>query len=317
MSEQAYPPAVPPVPFDKMLGAVLDRMAEEKEQQVDATPTPWPTWNAACRSAGGGVGIARGWHVVVGARSGAGKSLLGAALAARAIQSGERVAFLSLEMSQIEMQTRIMAIVARADVRRLEHGESFDRAEWSRAAAVMRDIYQQHGGVLLINRTTFPSLRSILDSIRHLVAHHEVGYILVDYMQLAAMSGGRATDLLDRVTEVSYHVRGLAKELGITTIGMSQLNRESSKAPETPRKEGLMGGSPLENDADQVILLDHSRIVRDPATKAILSYAVLDKNRHGPVAEIPTYLSTTTLEMIERLPDELEHEVPSRLRVVS
>jgi replicative DNA helicase len=111
------------------------------------------------------------------------------------------------------------------------------------------------------------------------------------------------SQMLDRITEVSMVVRGLAKDLGVTTIGMSQLNRETSKAPETPRKEGLMGGSPLENDAEQVLLLDHSRIER--VLHGIRSWAVLDKNRHGEVVEIPTFLNTATLELRERLPDEI------------
>lgn len=298
-----------------MLGTVLDRMADEKERPVEATPTPWPSWNTACRSAGGGIGIARGWHVVIGARSGAGKSLVGCALAAHAIQHGERVGLLSLEMTQIEIQTRIMAIVARANIRTLEHGTTFDRSEWERASRELQRIYQEQQGLIIINREIPPNLRGIADTVEHLVTHREVRYLIVDYLQLAAIGGGRASEILDRVTEVSHFVRGVAKRHRVTTIGLSQLNRETSKSTEQPRKEGLMGGSPLENDADQVLLLDHSRVSRDVHTGAVLSYAILDKNRHGPPVEIPTYLSTTTLAITERLPDEVE-EKPRRLEAV-
>jgi KaiC/GvpD/RAD55 family RecA-like ATPase len=314
-AREAEAPAVKAAPqgeervpvFDAMLGGVLDEFAAEKMAAIDATRTPWPSWNRACRGAGGGEGIARGWHVIVAARSGNGKSLVGANMAAHAIESGEPVAIISLEMSQIEMVTRVMAIVGRVPIADLEHGGGFRPEQWKLSKRRLHQIQESSGGVLYINRDTMRRLEDIDAAIRHLFERHGVRFFVVDYLQLAAI--GKASELLDRVTEVSGVVRGLAKELRVTTVGMSQLNRESSKANETPRKEGLMGGSPLENDAEQVLLLDHSRVERAGSiykrTPDIMSWAVLDKNRHGPCIEIPTYLDVSTLTMRERMPDEL------------
>jgi replicative DNA helicase len=293
----------PRVTFDALLGEVLDEFARQKMEPIDATPTPWPAWNAVCRGEGGAHGIARGWHVVVGARSGNGKSLLGANLAAAAIEHGERVGVVSLEMSQIEMATRILSITAKEPVGEMEHGQYFRPETWRRASRKMAAIYERTGGLVLVNRRPMNRLSDVADAIRHLHEREGVRYFVVDYLQLAAIGGGGAAGLVDRITEVSFVVRGLAKDLHVTTVGMSQLNRETSKAPETPRKEGLYGGAPLENDAEQVLLLDHSRIEKDP--DGIASYAVLDKNRHGPVVEIPTHLSIRTLRMEERLADVL------------
>ena len=309
--EYNHAPGAPPVPFDAMLGPVLAGFATEKMAPIDATPTPFPAWNAKCRGAGGGKGIARGWHIVVGARSGNGKSILGACMGAAAVKAGERVAILSLEMAQSEMATRILSIVSGEPIRDLEHGEDFQPEAWSRASRRMQEVHEETGGILYVNRTPIGGLSDVHTSIRHLHEHRGVRFFVVDYLQLAAMVG-RSSDLLDKVTEVSHVVRGLAKEYRVTTVGMSQLNRETSKAQETPHKEGLMGGSPLENDADQVLLLDHSRIGRDAKTGGILSFAVLDKNRHGPGGEIPTHLSTRTLSMTEVDDDHMDER---RLRV--
>lgn len=292
--------------FDVMLGDVLDEMAKEKQQPIDATPTPWAQWNTACRGAGGSVGVARGWHVVVAARSGNGKSLLGANMAVSAIRGGEKAAIISLEMAQIEMQTRVMAIVGRQRVSDLDHGQYFNADRWRDAKREMHRIYEQCGGKLYINRRPMNKLADIAAAIRALHEREGVRWYVVDYLQLAAIGGGRTSELLDRITEVSFVVRGLAKELNVTTIGMSQLNRETSKSKEKPTKEGLMGGSPLENDAEQVILLDHSRIIKETHNERIKSWALLDKNRHGEVIEIPTALSTRTLELTERMPDDIE-----------
>lgn len=291
--------------FDAIRIDVLDRMAAEKRAPITAVPTMWPTWNHHCRGAGGGVGIARGWHVIVGARSGSGKSLVGANVAAHAIQHGEKCAIVSLEMSQIEMVTRVMAIVGRVAIRDLEHGAEFRDEAWATAARRIAEC-DEAGGTLFVNRETIRELPDIERAMRHLHEQSGVGVFIVDYLQLAGI--GRASEILDRVTEISGVVRGLAKELKVVTIGMSQLNRQASAAKEKPQKEGLMGGSPLENDAEQVLLLDHSRVERSIISEAdrvlgrsagILSWAILDKNRHGPLAEIPTRLDTRTLEMSE------------------
>ena len=99
-----------------------------------------------------------------------------------------------------------------------------------------------------------------------------------------------------------------AKLLQVTSIGLSQLNREVGPK-ETPRVEHLFGGSPLGNDADQVLLLDHSRLARLPSGD-VLAYALLDKNRFGPpVADIPTRLEVKTLRIREGMDDE-EHLWP-------
>ena len=75
----------PPIAFDSILAPSLDRMAADKMRGVDATPTMLSSWNRACRGRGGGVGIGRGSHVVVGARTGTGKSIVAANLAVAAV----------------------------------------------------------------------------------------------------------------------------------------------------------------------------------------------------------------------------------------
>lgn len=288
--------------FDAMIGPNLDEMAEEKMKPIDATPTPFRSWNVACRGAGGGIGLARGWHVVVGARSGNGKSILAANLAVSAIRNGEIASLISLEMAQIEIQTRVMSIAGNQRAIDLEHGPNFRPDAWAAASREMSRIYEEHRGMLFINRDRIASLRDIEWSIRARHEYQGCRFFIIDYMQLAHVS--RARDLLDRITEVSMTIRGLAKSLRVTTVGLSQLVREASRQNDVPpRKESLMGGSPLENDADQVVLLDHSRINRTP--RGIASWAILDKNRHGPAVEIPTMLDTQTLAVRERLDDEI------------
>lgn len=267
---------------------VLERIRDEKLQPIEAIPTPWPAWNKACRGAGGGVGLARGWHVVVGAPSGAGKSLVAANMAAHAIQAGVDVCLFSLEMSQLENVTRILAILTEEDVRALEHGQSFDRGRWDRAA---ERLLEQPGTL----RTNEDPLHT-MDQVREAMVHHAsegCRLMIVDYLQLAWV--GNADTLYHQITEVSHTIRGLAKELRVTTVGLSQVNRRTSSGADKLQKEGLMGGSSLENDAEQVVLVGKPERKYD----GLMSTVRLDKNRHGPVSEWGLRLNTTSLKMME------------------
>ena len=92
MMETAVPIGVgrPPVTFDVALGPTLRQFVRDAQKPVEAVPTPLPSWNAACRDEGGGVGLARGWHDVVAGNTGQGKSLFALNVAASAIRHGDR-----------------------------------------------------------------------------------------------------------------------------------------------------------------------------------------------------------------------------------
>ena len=81
-----------------------------------------------------------------------------------------------------------------------------------------------------------------------------------------------------------------------------------------------MGGSPLENDSDQTLLLDHSRkepvFNREGRARGWIGWAILDKNRHGPELDIPLRFDGDNLRIRQRLDDEiLPHEVETKAPV--
>ena len=266
-------------------GAVLDRMRDEKLKPVSAVSLPWPKWRDACRGAGGGEGLAHGWHVIVGAPSAAGKSLFATNFAAHAVRTGEHVCMISLEMSQIEIMTRMLAIYSGENIRALEHGRQFDRAVWDAAAMQL----QEAPGSIRVNRYPINGLHQIREVFeRHI--NDGCRTFVTDYLQLAWVKS--AETLNQQITEVSHTIRGLALEYGVLSLGLSQVNRATSTSNEMT-KEGLMGGSSLENDADQVVLLAKS----EPTYGGYKSHVKLAKNRHGPSAEWDIILETKTLRM--------------------
>lgn len=270
----------PDVPFDAILGGTLDTIKREKLAPIDAVPTPFPSWNAACRGAGGGTGLARGWHVTLAGNTGQGKSLVALNIGASAIEAGEHVGFVSLEMTQSELATRMLAIVSGENIRALEQGVEFNDLAYDRAARAIAEIHERTGGTLYVNRNAVSNLEKIEAAIRYQHEYNGCRFIIVDYMQLAYVAKARTE--IERITEVSHCIRRLAAELNVITVGLSQYNRETSKDRDNPpTPQGLHGGSALENDSHQVLLLDHTKFERNALTNSATTRLILAKNRHG------------------------------------
>lgn len=287
--------------FDPVTGIHLEELLQQKLEPIEAIPTPFDSWSRACGDEGGRTGLARGWHVTAAGRSGTGKSVLAVNIGAAALKKRERVGFISLEMSWAQLSTRLMAVVSGKPIKVLEQGPHLDENH-HRGAAQQMDSLHDYGGAFFTNRRQLRDLRTVTDAIRELHEVQGCEFFVVDYLQLAAVDPNDPAS----ITAASHAVRQLAQELRVVTVGLSQLNRTTSAANETPTPFGLMGGSAIENDSDQVLLIDHSRMERAPAPlDGWFGYIVLAKNRHGPNVEIPIHFDTATLRLRQLLPDEL------------
>lgn len=299
------------ISYREVSGSALAALEERNARPVRAVPVPFAEWSKSCMGRGGQVGLAHGWHVLAAGRSGEGKTYLGVNVAAKAIDAAEAVTFHSLEMDYDELASRVLSIVSGEPAYRLNPGRHFSRDAFRRARRAM----DAARGQLVINDVPMYKLQDLLDGIRRNFEQHGSRLHIIDYLQLAWV--GRAESMFDRITEVSHAVRQLAKELQVVTFCLSQFNRTtSSQRTERPSKEGMIGGSALENDADQVLLLDHSRrtVFRDQQGRVCGwdGWLLLDKNRHGPAVDIPIRFVADTGRMRERLPDEInESEVRS------
>jgi hypothetical protein len=298
----AEPPAVA---FDSITGDTLDQMLTEKLAPVDAVPTPLEQWNRVCGSSGGGVGIAKSWLITIGANTGTGKSLIGINLAARAIEHGETVTFVSLEMGRSELATRLLSVVSGETVTTLEQGPMFDQAAYTRAARMINETRERTGGHVLVNRRPLSKMSDVSACIKH---HAEVSgssYFVMDYLQLASVAN--MNNIHDRIEAVSHELRELAQRLNVRMVTLSQFNRQTSaNRAERPISQGLMGGSAIENDSHQVLLFDHSRFTR--SGNLADTWLIVDKNRIGGMCDIPVQWDFRTLRLTQRTPSIGEME---------
>ena len=288
--------------FVEVLGHELDALNAAKLGPIDAVPTPYPAWNRVCRDEGGGVGLARGWHVLIAGNTGMGKSLLAINVASHAIKAGEKVGIISLEMSKAQLITRYMAIFSGEKIRRLEWGMNYREDVADNAKAMLEENHDRNGGVLLTNQRPISKLSDIIGAMKSLYEIQGCKYFVTDYLQLAW--AGNAQNIHDRITEVSHAIRSTAVDLKVISVGVSQFNRATSGSKERPVVQGMMGGSALENDSNQVLLLDHSTY-EDTGDGALIKLLVA-KNRHGSSGEIPLSWDYRTLRAVEVDPREFE-----------
>ncbi len=279
----------------------LALLREEQAKPCHAVPTFLPTWNGCCRGEGGGKGLARGWFVVVGGATGAGKTLAGGLnLVAEALRQGEHVLYLSLEMSWKQLITRLRAIVTGTDVRRLEWGDRFNIDEALKADTV---LLEDLPGTLRFNMLPVWKLEDVKALMESFAEVGRCRFFVVDYLQLVSPGG---TERIHEATmRVAQELRYAAQSLNAVCVALSQANRATSaNRTGRPIVQGLLGGSSIENDASQVLLLDHTRRKRDETNRTERTWLLLGKNRHGPQCEIPVEFDYRTLRVQEAKPDE-------------
>jgi replicative DNA helicase len=273
--------------------------SERQQSPVDAVPTHLPGLNRACRDDGGGEGLARGWFVTVGANPGFGKSALALNLSSAASRHGESVGYVSLEMSDKQLASRFYSIHARVPIAKVERG-GFDLAAFEEVKARTRGLPP-----IFVPATIGTDWTDVTVFVRECF---EAGcrWFVLDYLQL--VQAGDDESINRAITEVTTDLRTWAVNVGAVVVVLSQFNRQtSSEYRLRPRSQGLWGGMILEASSDLVLLLDHSRYVRDGSVAR--TWLVIDKNRHGPVGEIPVLWDYRTLRMTEAMPDE-EHAWP-------
>lgn len=284
-----------PTEYSEINDALFDELDALKQLPIDVVPTPYPTWNHMCRDEGGGRGLARGWYVVYGAKTGTGKSIMALNLACHAFRHGEKVGIISLEMSRNQLVTRSMGIFSGISIRRLEQGSEYTPRDAQTVKTDWAGQKKRTGGAIWLNDEPIFELEVVADMFRDMVLKNHCRLIVVDYLQLVWT--GNAKQMLDRIIEVSGLLRMLTKRWRVTTVGLSQFNRLGSRSENPPVPEDLMGGSPLENDADQVILLDHTS-TKDHAYGYTYNI-MLAKNRHGETGTFPALFDRRTLRISE------------------
>ncbi len=199
-------------------------------------------------------GLQRTDLIIVAARPSMGKTALCLNIAQNAaILEGACVAVFSLEMSKEQLVMRMLASEARVDAHRFRNG-FLTRDEWGRLAEAIATLSEAK---LFIDDTPGISPLEMRAKARRLVAEQkQLDLIVVDYMQLMSGSGKRNENRQQEVSQISRELKGLAKELNVPLIALSQLSRApEARNPPRPqmsdlRESGCLTGESLVTMAD-------------------------------------------------------------------
>lgn len=223
-------------------------------------------------------GLYPGQLVVIGARPGIGKSVLGLQCATHTARIGKGALFTSLEMSRGDCMRRLVASEGRVELTRLvQHTLSED--DWRRAS----EVYERVAGwPLHIDPRPNQTLTTIRARARDVTRTNEgLGLLVVDYLQLMG-SGSRRAERRDlEIGEFTRGLKLLAKELAVPVVAISQVNRGSEqRADKRPTMSDLRESGSIEADADTVILLH-----REQGAPGVIE-AIIAKQRQGPTKTV-------------------------------
>jgi replicative DNA helicase len=231
-------------------------------------------------------GLQPGDLVLVAARPSMGKTSFTLNIAQHAALHGERpmtVGFFSLEMAAQQLFMRLLTAEARIDAHRLRTGY-LSTDDYSKLVKAIGLLEQAR---IFIDDTASIGVLEMRAKARRLKAEHGLDLLVVDYIQL--MTGrGRFDNRQQELASISRSLKGLAKELGVPLVALSQLSR----APETrsdrrPQLSDLRESGALEQDADVVVMIFRPGVYeRDNPDVQNLAEIIVAKQRNGPIGTV-------------------------------
>jgi replicative DNA helicase len=228
-------------------------------------------------------GFQRSDMIVIAARPSIGKTALALRIAEHcAVDRKLPVAIFSLEMSAEQLTHRLLCTRSRVNAQDVRRG-IFKKDRWP-------DIVKAAGELtvapIYINDTPGLTPLQLRAIARRLKATHDVGLVIVDYLQLMNAGLRRSDNRQQEISEISRGLKGLARELRVPVIVCSQLNREVEQRPgRRPQLSDLRESGAIEQDADVVMLLARPEFY-DPNDHPGIAFVILAKQRNGPTGEV-------------------------------
>jgi len=242
--------------------------------------------------------LTAGWQksdlIILAARPGMGKTAFTLALARNAaVDNNQGVAVFSLEMSSNQLVSRLISMETEIDSDKLRKGTLLER-EWKH---LTKNVSNLQKSPIFIDDTPAIGIFELRAKCRRLKAKHDIQMIIIDYLQLMTGSndGSNGGNREQEISQISRALKGIAKELQVPVIALSQLSRavEQRGGEKKPMLSDLRESGAIEQDADMVIFLyrpEYYKITEDSEGNDVKGIAevIVAKNRHGAATTIKT-----------------------------
>ncbi len=224
--------------------------------------------------------------IILAARPSMGKTTLAMDIARNAaLINNVPVGIFSLEMSSQQLVDRMLAAESRVDAWKLRRGQIKTDEEFS----LIRDTLEKLSKApIYIDDESSNNIIRMKAVARRLKSEGGLGLIIVDYLQL--MAPNRNYDsMVHQITEVSRSLKGLARDLDVPVLALSQLNRAVEQRGGEPRLSDLRDSGSIEQDADVVMFIHREDKYDKNSTKPNVAKIIIAKHRNGPTGEAELY----------------------------
>src|SRR3989344_3686099 len=248
-------------------------------------------------------GLQKSDLIILAARPSVGKTSFATDLALRVAKQGIPVGVFSMEMSIGQVVDRLIALASGVSLWKLRTGKlshKDDSNDFLRITMACDELGQMP---IFIDDTPSPNILQMRTMVRRLQAEHGIGLLIVDYLQL--MSSRRSYESpVQQVTEISRGLKGLAKELNIPIIAISQLSRAiEQRDGHKPKLSDLRDSGSIEQDSDCVMFIhrddknNYEKAERDGRLNT--AQLIVAKHRNGPTGEIEFRIDPDSLKFLE------------------
>ncbi len=198
-----------------------------------------------------------------------------------ALREGKTVAIFSLEMSAVQLVTRMLCSEARVDMSRVRNGQLSDR-DFQRIADTAGKMAEAR---IFIDDNAMLSVMELRSRARKLMSEFDLGLVIIDYLQL--MSGNNSENRQQEISHISRSLKALARELDIPVLVLSQLSRAVESRPnKRPMLSDLRESGAIEQDADLVMFIYRDEYYDPHSEKQGIAEIIIGKQRNGPVGQV-------------------------------
>ena len=230
--------------------------------------------------------------IILAARPSMGKTALAMNLAETAALRGKKaVAVFSMEMSSSQLAFRLISSLGRINQQNLRTGD-LEEEEWPRVTSA---ITMLSDAKIFIDDTPALSPGDLRSKARRLKREHDVGLIVIDYLQLMQVPGSKENRATE-ISEISRSLKALAKELNVPVVALSQLNRSlEQRVDKRPMMSDLRESGAIEQDADLIMFIYRDDYYNKESPDRGLAEIIISKQRNGPTGMVKlTFLGQFT-----------------------
>lgn len=252
-------------------------------------------------------GLQKGDLIIIGARPAMGKTTFAENLAYNAATINNRgVLFFSMEMANAEIVDRMISDVSGVDNWKIRTGNVSDE-DFGRIGDALGEM---DSVPLYLDDSSSMTILELRNKARRAAHDHDIGMIVVDYLQLLQGTNRYAGNRVQEVTEISRGLKQLARELEIPVVALAQLSRSvTGRDDPRPVLSDLRESGSIEQDADMVMFLhrpDYYVQNKDDFVPTNITELIIAKHRHGPVGKIELYFHPELLRFMSLDKDHVD-----------